>query len=108
MARIPALQKLSLAQLIELQQRVDVAIGQRKAEEARDVKEKMQVLAEKSGFSLNELFGTKRGGKRGPAPIKCRNPKDPSQTWSGRGRKPNWLVAALKKGAKLDSFAVQR
>ena len=105
MARTPALEKLSVAQLVELERRVVAAIVQRKAEEARDVKEKMQALAEKSGFSLRELFGGKRGGKRGPVAIKYRNPKDPSQTWTGRGRKPNWLVAALKKGAKLDSFS---
>ena len=107
MARKPALQNYSLAQLIELQQRVEVAIGERKAMEARELKEQMQALAQKSGFSLNELFGTKRGGKRGPAPIKYRNPKDPSQTWTGRGRKPRWLTAKLDKGAKLEDFAVR-
>ena len=37
---------------------------------------------------------------------KFRNPKDASQTWTGRGRKPNWLVEALKKGAKMDTFAI--
>ena len=105
MARMPALDKLTVAQLLDLQKRVEAALVERKAEEARDVKEKLQALAEKSGFSLAVLFGSKRG-KRGPAAIKYRNPKDPSQTWTGRGRKPNWLVAALKKGAKLDSFSV--
>ena len=29
-----------------------------------------------------------------------------SDTWTGRGRKPNWLVDAVKKGAKLDSFKI--
>jgi DNA-binding protein H-NS len=105
MARTPALDKLTVAQLKDLQQRVEAALVERKAEEARDVKEKMQALAEKAGFSLAELFGTRRG-KRGPAAIKYRNPKDTSQTWTGRGRKPNWLVAALKKGAKIEQFAV--
>ena len=105
MARMPALDKLTVAQLKDLQQRVEAALVERKAEEARDVKEKMHALAEKSGFSLAELFGARRG-KRGPAAIKYRNPKDTSQTWTGRGRKPNWLVAALKKGAKTESFSV--
>ena len=26
--------------------------------------------------------------------------------WTGRGRKPNWLVDALKKGGKMDCFAI--
>ena len=106
MASTNGLDKLSHAQLIDLQKRIQTAIVQRKVAEARDVKEKMQALAEKSGFSLTELFGSKRGGKRGPAAIKYRNPKDTSQTWTGRGRKPLWLVAAVKKGAKIDSFSV--
>ena len=106
MARTNGLDKLSVAQLLDLQKRIEAAIVERKAEEAREVKQKMQALAQKSGFSLAELFGGKRGGKRGPAAIKYRNPKDASQTWTGRGRKPNWLVDAVKKGAKIESFSV--
>ena len=58
-------------------------------------------MAEKAGFSLNDLFG-KRGPKKGSGQAKYRNPKDTSQTWTGRGRKPNWLVDAVKKGAKIE------
>jgi DNA-binding protein H-NS len=106
MARINSLDKLSYAELQDLQKRVQVAMVERKAGEAREVKEKLQALAEKFGFSLAELFGGKRGGKRGPAVVKYRNSKDTSQTWAGRGRKPNWLVDAVKKGAKIDAFSV--
>lgn len=106
MARVNGLEKLSYAELLDLQKRVEIALVERKAAEAREVKSKMQALADKSGFSLNELFGGARGGKRGGVAVKFRNPKDVSQTWSGRGRKPNWLVEAVKKGAKIDSFAV--
>ena len=35
-----------------------------------------------------------------------RNPNNPAETWTGRGRKPNWLVAKLSKGAKMSDFAV--
>jgi DNA-binding protein H-NS len=104
MARVNGLEKLSYAELLDLQKRVEADLVERKAAEAREVKAKMQALADQSGFSLNELFGAK--GKRGAAAVKFRNPKDPSLTWSGRGRKPNWIVDAVKKGAKLDSFAV--
>jgi DNA-binding protein H-NS len=34
------------------------------------------------------------------------NPQAPSQTWSGRGKRPRWLVAALKAGQKLDEFKI--
>lgn len=106
MAKINGLDKLSYAELLDLQSRVEAAIVERKSADAREVKQKLQAMAAKSGFSMDELFGGKRGGKRGPAMVKYRNPKDPSQTWTGRGRKPNWLVDAVKRGAKIESFAV--
>ena len=46
-----------------------------------------------------------RGKGKMTAP-KYANPEDPSQTWAGRGRKPNWLVAKLKKGANMADFAI--
>ena len=38
--------------------------------------------------------------------IKYANPDDHSQTWTGRGRRPFWLLARLKKGASLEDFAI--
>jgi DNA-binding protein H-NS len=35
------------------------------------------------------------------------NPLVPSETWSGRGKRPLWLVAALKTGQKLDEFKIE-
>ncbi len=34
------------------------------------------------------------------------NPLTPSETWSGRGKQPRWLVAALKTGHKLEEFKI--
>jgi len=34
------------------------------------------------------------------------NPISPTETWSGRGKQPRWLVAALKSGQSLDSFKI--
>jgi DNA-binding protein H-NS len=30
------------------------------------------------------------------------------ETWAGRGVRPLWLVAALKKGKKLDDFLINK
>jgi DNA-binding protein H-NS len=100
-----SLDKMTYAELLKLQERVETAISAKRIEDAAATKEQLRVMAEKAGFDVNELFG-KRRGKRGPSSIKYRNPKNPSQTWTGRGRKPNWLVDALKKGGKIDSFGV--
>jgi DNA-binding protein H-NS len=102
---INGVDKLSYAELLKLQERIEAAIAEKRIEDAAATKEQLRVMAEKAGFNINELFG-KRGARKGSIVAKYRNPKDTSQTWTGRGRKPNWLVEALKKGAKIDSFAI--
>jgi DNA-binding protein H-NS len=37
---------------------------------------------------------------------KYRNPNEPSETWSGRGKQPRWLTAALKTGHKIEEFVI--
>ena len=34
------------------------------------------------------------------------NPLSPAETWSGRGKQPRWLVAALKTGHKIEEFEI--
>jgi DNA-binding protein H-NS len=38
---------------------------------------------------------------------KFRNPEQPSETWTGRGRKPRWLTAQLKSGKQIDDFRIE-
>jgi DNA-binding protein H-NS len=37
---------------------------------------------------------------------KYRNPNKPFETWSGRGKRPRWLTAALRSGKRLDDFRI--
>ena len=105
MAKINGLGTYSYAELLKLQERVEEAIAAKRVEDAATTKEQLRAMAEKAGFDIKELFG-KRGSSKGTGVAKYRNPKDTSQTWTGRGRKPNWLVDAVKRGAKLESFAI--
>ena len=34
------------------------------------------------------------------------NPSAPGETWSGRGKQPRWLVAALQSGHKLEDLLI--
>jgi DNA-binding protein H-NS len=106
MAKITGIEKATYKELVEAQDAIEAALAKRKEEERSEVKRKLAELAKESGFEVTELFGGRRGGKRAASGAKYRNPKDTSQTWSGRGRKPNWLVEAVKQGAKLQSFEV--
>ena len=37
---------------------------------------------------------------------KYQNPNEPSETWSGRGKQPRWLTAALKTGQSIEDFVI--
>jgi DNA-binding protein H-NS len=38
---------------------------------------------------------------------KYRNPAEPSETWTGRGKQPRWLTAQLRAGKRLEDFRIQ-
>jgi DNA-binding protein H-NS len=37
---------------------------------------------------------------------KYQNPAVPSETWSGRGKQPRWLVSALQSGRTIKDFEI--
>ena len=97
--------KLSLAELLKVQADVEAAIEEARKRERAEVLSRMEDIAQEKGFSLSELMGKGRGkGKVSVA--KYANPDDPTQTWTGRGRKPNWLVTKLKRGSDMEEFAI--
>ncbi len=59
------------------------------------LKAEMEQKAAKAGFTLAELFATQ-----------YRNPDDHSQTWSGKGARPNWLKTELAAGRSLSEFLI--
>ena len=103
------LDKMSVKDLIALEGEVQAAIVARKHEERVEVKEKLQALAEKSGFSVDELFGKGRrsNGGKGTVAAKYRNPANSAETWTGRGRMPLWIKALTDKGAKREKFLIK-
>jgi DNA-binding protein H-NS len=98
--------KLPLKELLDLETRVKKAIVTARERERAEVRQEMMALAQKRGLSIADVFGSTRSSKGGKVAVKYRNPDNPDDTWTGRGRQPKWLVAALKKGAKIDDFSV--
>src|SRR5215467_13451785 len=103
MAKDPA--KMSLKELQELELKVKRAKLTVKERSRSELRQKLESIAAQAGFKLGELFGG-RGGKGRKVAAKYANPDDPSQTWSGRGRKPRWLAARLKAGDRIDKFLI--
>lgn len=48
-----------------------------------------------------------KGRKRSKIAIKFRNPSNPAETWSGRGRPARWLAALEKQGHNRAEYAVR-
>lgn len=94
------LNELSLAELKKLQKSVAVAIANFADREKAHARAELEAKARELGFDLASLIGTNQSGKRtrAPAAAKYRNPADTAETWSGRGRRPLWFVAAIAAG----------
>ncbi len=97
--------KLSLKELVSLEAKLQNAIAEARAKERSELKKKVAELAASHGFTVSELLGG-RGTSKTKGVAKYANPDDPNDTWTGRGRKPLWLVARLKKGAKVEDFSI--
>jgi DNA-binding protein H-NS len=99
--------KMSLKEISDLEAKLAKAKSQAREKARSDLKEKIDRLVSGSGFTVAEIYGfAAKGRGRGKSAAKYANPEDRSETWTGRGRKPNWLVARLKKGASMDDFAI--
>jgi len=90
------------------------------------VRAQLTKLAKAQGYSVEELFGgaapAARGraaGKATKAPAKAvrklgkvapkyRNPANPKETWTGRGKQPCWLAAHTAKGKKVEEFLIKK
>ncbi|NMG32564.1 H-NS family nucleoid-associated regulatory protein [Aromatoleum evansii] len=120
------LAKMSLTELRRLQSKVETEIRRRSDSARRDLLKKMQKMAAEEGLSLSDLLPsaaaaeeksapTKRrtkaaGKKAAPVAVKYRNPANPQIGWSGRGRKPQWVIdwlAQNKPLAELEAVAAK-
>lgn len=99
------LDKLSLEELKSLQKDVAAAIASFEKRRKADALEAVMATAKSHGFSLDDLVGGKVAKVRKPAKPKYAHPENSSVTWSGRGRKPKWVVDALASGKSLDDLA---
>jgi DNA-binding protein H-NS len=104
MAKDP--EKMSYAELAEMEAQIQrLKIGKQNAERS-ELRLRLTDLAQEHGFDIHDLFGKARKGK-GTVAIKYSDPKNPENTWTGRGRPPRWLAAAMKGGrAKKEDFLI--
>jgi DNA-binding protein H-NS len=107
MARSKNLENMSFAELAAMQARIERMKIEKQGAEREAVKQKLMDIAKEAGFDIRDLFGGNGRGKRGKVAVKYRDPKNPENMWTGRGRMPRWMVAATKGGkAKKGDFLI--
>ncbi len=100
------LDTLSLKDLKGLQAQVSEKIATYEDRRKKDAIEALEEKARSLGFSLGELLGTSAPRKRKPGKPKYANPDNSADTWTGRGRKPHWVEAALRAGKSIDDLLI--
>lgn len=106
------LEGMSIDALWNLHETVSKILSVRIASEKRELEKRLAYLnggkdAITQGAELASRNGQDKPRRKYPAVLpKYRNPLMPSETWSGRGKQPRWLVAALKSGRKIDDFKI--
>ncbi|MFT3688122.1 H-NS family nucleoid-associated regulatory protein [Paenirhodobacter sp.] len=100
------LNALTLSELKQLEKEVSRAIASFESRRLLEARREVEDLAKRLGFSIDELAQTATLRKKTVSEAKYRNPLNPEQTWTGRGRKPGWLNDALAAGRSIDEFAI--
>jgi DNA-binding protein H-NS len=95
---------LDLQEALKLQEAVREQIKNSTETQKDQIRAAVQALSEVTGRPvqglLADLFPV------APLPPKYIDPTNPKNTWSGKGKKPGWLVTAVEAGATLESLAV--
>ena len=102
-----SLKNLSFDELLDLRERVDGYIRSLATTIRADLQGKLARVDKLIPFGRVAAVVRGRKSLKGrKVPPKYRNPKNRSETWAGRGGTPRWLQAQLKKGKKLEDFAI--
>ncbi len=109
------LKGLSRKELSKLAKDVAKALKAAEDRERRDARKAAEKAAAEFGYSLGELSGEPKakapkkrakGKPKAKAKPKYRNPANPEQTWSGRGRKPQWIHDAVANNVDIADLEI--
>lgn len=95
---------LGIAEMQSLIETLESAIEAAKQEQREKVRQMAIEMAQAEGLDINEIFGKKRAAN---GVVKFRDPENPENTWTGLGRRPQWLNEKLDSGVyELQDFSI--
>jgi DNA-binding protein H-NS len=99
------LENMSLDDLKKLSRDVEKAISSFEERKRKEARKAMEKVAREFGLSVEDVIGAQKSSSRATkSAVKFRNPANPGETWSGRGRQPGWYKDALSKGKSPDDM----
>ena len=105
------LDAMSVDEMWKLHEQIGQVLSVRLTSEKRELEKRLAHLRrehEMNPASTEELSSPRERRKYPRVYPKYRNPDEPSETWSGRGKQPRWLAAALKTGHKIEEFIISK
>jgi DNA-binding protein H-NS len=109
------LKSMDQKQLTKLIKDAQKALETLQARGKRDAMRAAEKAAAEFGFSLSDLAASetkepkarvKKKAPKSPAKPMYANPDDKTQTWTGKGRRPNWFLVQVEKGADPESMKI--
>src|SRR3954471_16855980 len=104
----PDLTAMEFDELWEIHEQLTEILSERIIAEKHELERRLAQLNRVEAVNPSSLVNRPSGPRRKYPKVlpKYCNPLSPSETWSGRGKQPRWLVAALKIGHQLDEFKI--
>jgi DNA-binding protein H-NS len=97
------LKSMAIDELWELHKQIVAKLTRELARERARLEERLHKLG-----SATKVITSERQRRAYPKVLpKYRNPKNPAETWSGRGKQPRWLTAQLRSGKKVNDFVIR-
>lgn len=106
------LKTMTRKDLEKLRKDVDAALEKVASRELKMAHDAASKAAADFGYSLDDLShmpAAATRGAKGPRTVsapKYRNPADATQTWTGKGRQPEWYKAEMAKGTNPETLAI--
>ena len=94
---------MTVEDLIALRETIDATLKLRLSDAKRELQGKLTKLEQFIDRSSAKKRGVKKGTTVEP---KYRGPG--GETWAGRGARPKWMSALLKKGGKPEDFLIRK
>jgi DNA-binding protein H-NS len=100
------LDTMSHKELAQMEARIARLKIEKQNAERSELRQRITEMVRQAGLEMSDLFAKGRQGK-GTVAVKYRDPQNPENTWTGRGRMPRWMAAATKGGkVKKDDFLI--